>query len=246
MLGKTTLLLIACILSSAFFTFDVYAVDTEFQRCNSIYIKGDYAQAVDCYKELEKSSGFNAALLYNLANAYAQSGQVGLAILHYERALRLSPNDADIRGNLDFLRKESGLFPPQKNFVDTFTSLLTIEAWSIISIICMALFLVLSIVAIKTNARKGLRNSGMVLTSACLLIAAFSTWKGYQHYNPSVVISPDNRLLISPFEGATPVGAISEGRLVTPQKTHGIFIYVIDETGKKGWLPASAISPVIP
>ena len=37
------------------------------------------------------STGYDAAQLYNLGNAYARAGQSGLAVLSYERARLLAP-----------------------------------------------------------------------------------------------------------------------------------------------------------
>src|SRR6266852_5690075 len=47
---------------------------------------------------------FSADGLYNLANSYARAGKPGLAVLNYERAWLLAPDDADINANLDYVR----------------------------------------------------------------------------------------------------------------------------------------------
>lgn len=46
----------------------------------------------------------NGHLEYNLANCHLQSGDVGLAILHYRRAERLIPRDPLLRANLSMAR----------------------------------------------------------------------------------------------------------------------------------------------
>src|ERR1700730_10353608 len=47
---------------------------------------------------------YSADGLYNLANAYARAGKPGLAVLNYERASLLAPDDADINANLEYVR----------------------------------------------------------------------------------------------------------------------------------------------
>src|SRR5215472_11694495 len=47
---------------------------------------------------------YSADGLYNLANAYARAGKPGLAVLDYERASLLAPNDTDINANLEYVR----------------------------------------------------------------------------------------------------------------------------------------------
>src|SRR5882757_11401081 len=61
--------------------------------------------------------GYSAAGLYNLANAYARQGKPGMAVLNYERASLLSPNDPDIDANLSYVRASSHLpAPPRSTF----------------------------------------------------------------------------------------------------------------------------------
>src|SRR5271165_4620838 len=48
--------------------------------------------------------GYSAAGLYNLANSYARAGKPGMAVLNYERARLLAPNDSDIDTNLRYVR----------------------------------------------------------------------------------------------------------------------------------------------
>ena len=57
-------------------------------------------------------AGYSAPALYNLANAYARAGKPGLAVLNYERAKLLEPNDPDIDANLRHVREAAGL-PPE-------------------------------------------------------------------------------------------------------------------------------------
>ena len=54
---------------------------------------------------------YSADGLYNLANSYARAGKPGLAVLNYERAALLAPNDADINANLEYVRAGAGVRP---------------------------------------------------------------------------------------------------------------------------------------
>ena len=68
-------------------------------------------------------SGYSAAALYNLANAYARSGKPGFAVLNYERARLLDPNDPDIDANLRHVRETSGVPPPYRSRFNRLTAL---------------------------------------------------------------------------------------------------------------------------
>jgi len=47
---------------------------------------------------------YSADELYDLGNSYARAGKAGLAVLNYERAALLAPDDPDIRANLEYVR----------------------------------------------------------------------------------------------------------------------------------------------
>jgi len=226
---------------------DQAAAQDDFQSCNAQYSKGDFAAAVICYADLQQVRGFSSGLSYNLANAYAQLGQVGPAVLNYERAHRLAPKDADIIGNLSFIRKESGLFPPEQ---PTFAALLARLSLEDTAILALAAMVLLTATAAAGLAAKGRRKrmirSGLVVFSVAAVAFSAMTWRTYQDYNPSVVTGSDVRLLISPFDGAEQVGALAEGRLVTTTRKHGDYVLVVDETGRKGWLTEDSITPVVP
>ncbi len=73
-----------------------------FRRAEEAYREGRYAEAAEQYESLRSQGIEDGALSYNLGNAYAKSGRLGLAILHYERALRRMPGDSDTKANLEF------------------------------------------------------------------------------------------------------------------------------------------------
>src|ERR1700734_2356621 len=70
--------------------------------------------AVRVHSESEPA-GYSAAGLYNLANSYARAGKPGLAVLNYERAALLAPNDADINANLEYVRTSAHIATQPRN-----------------------------------------------------------------------------------------------------------------------------------
>ncbi|MDX1494636.1 MAG: tetratricopeptide repeat protein [Longimicrobiales bacterium] len=80
------------------------AQDEIVARGNEAYQAGDFTAAVEAYEAVMEAGYRSAGLEYNLANAYFKSGELGRAILHWERALELAPADEDIRANLELAR----------------------------------------------------------------------------------------------------------------------------------------------
>lgn len=214
------------------------------QQGNEAYSRGEYPRAIEYYQQLTATAGFSASVLFNLANSYAQSGEIGRAVLNYERALRLAPGDSDIAGNLELVRKESGLYTGEPEGTARFLHLLHLNQWAMLGLVTVVLFTLFQLAALRFPVA-GKVSGGVAI--ACLLLfglAVAGTLGRYREFNPAVVLAPDARLLISPFPAAGSVGAIQEGRLVYPDKTHGEFTYVRDETNRKGWIPTATVEPV--
>jgi hypothetical protein len=80
----------------------VYAQSPQqvFEQANQLYQQDKFVEARKAYESLVRNGYVGGELFYNLGNAYYRSGDVARAILYYERALRLMPNDDDLRHNL--------------------------------------------------------------------------------------------------------------------------------------------------
>ena len=74
---------------------------------NERYSRGEYVEAAQQYESLLAGGFRDAALYYNLGNAYFQQSDLGRATLNYLRAERLSPRDPDIRSNLALARSNT-------------------------------------------------------------------------------------------------------------------------------------------
>ena len=66
--------------------------------------QGYYQQAIAGYEQLIAAGIHNARLYYNLGNAYFRLNDLGRAILHYRRGLRLEPGNRQIQANLTYGR----------------------------------------------------------------------------------------------------------------------------------------------
>lgn len=66
---------------------------------NQLCEQGDYSAAISAYQSIPAFEK-KPKVLYNLGNAYFQSGQLGRAILNFERAFRLAPSNKSIQHNL--------------------------------------------------------------------------------------------------------------------------------------------------
>lgn len=82
---------------------DADSATSAFREANTLYSEERYVEAAALYEEIVDGGFANADVLYNLGNAYYKSGDLGEAVLAYERALKLQPSHEDARANLTFV-----------------------------------------------------------------------------------------------------------------------------------------------
>jgi len=207
-----------------------------FEQANKVYSQANYAKAAVLYEEILTSHGLSAPIFYNLGNSYAQSSQPGKAILSYLRALRLSPNNSDIKGNLQLLRKEQGLFLPDKTMIQRVAHLLEMDQWCLTAAISLGLLTILHSLSffIPVSKRAQLGLSSLLITTT--LIFCFFTHQRYLDYHDGVISTEGVHLRISPFEASSFTGKLQEGLVIRPIKSHGEYYLVEDRSGRSGWL----------
>ena len=80
----------------------VYAQSPQqvFEQANQLYQQEKFVEARQAYESLVHNGYGGGELYYNLGNACYKSGDIAHAILYYERALKVMPNDDDLKHNL--------------------------------------------------------------------------------------------------------------------------------------------------
>lgn len=84
--------------------------ETAFKEGNDLLLtspelaKNVYRSAANYYDSIISSGVVNAGLYYNLGNVYVRLEKPGKAILNYRKALLYSPNDSQIKYNLEYAR----------------------------------------------------------------------------------------------------------------------------------------------
>jgi tetratricopeptide (TPR) repeat protein len=75
------------------------------EKGNLHFMSGEYEMAIKEYQAVVDSGYESAELYYNLGNAYYKSNKFTLALVNYERACLLSPDDEEILHNLEMARQ---------------------------------------------------------------------------------------------------------------------------------------------
>jgi len=83
-----------------------------FASGNQHYQQTQYQQAIESYQAALSTGLASGALYYNLGNAYFRAGELGRAILYYEKARRWLPDAPELRHSLDVARSSAALPAP--------------------------------------------------------------------------------------------------------------------------------------
>ncbi|MGB6422385.1 MAG: tetratricopeptide repeat protein, partial [Anaerolineales bacterium] len=108
MLAVTGLVLIIGLLAAINMSAHSLEADIEaVSIANKLYESGQYDQATQILEQIISQGVQDSAIYYNLGNVYYKQGDLGRAIVNYERAALMNPRDSDIQANLTIVRNQA-------------------------------------------------------------------------------------------------------------------------------------------
>lgn len=233
----------------------VRANDDQLKQASDLYAAQSYEEAADVYAEILKANQISPELYYNYANACFKSGQLGLAILNYERALVLRPNYEDARFNLEFANAQiSDKIEPLEQFflthwIDVLGSLQTSNQWALTSVIAFMLTLSLYLLYAFVSHR-WLRKLGFFTALTCLLISiaslaySFSLANKITDRTDAIVMVGSMTVKSAPDESGTELFVLHEGSKVTIKSDLRGWFEIRIADGHVGWVQANQIERI--
>jgi hypothetical protein len=191
-------------------------------------------------------AGYSAAGLYNAANAYARAGKPGMAVLNYERASLLAPNDPDIEANLRMVREPLRLPAESRNALARAVPRAgpTLLAWSGV----MGLVIVgVSLLAGQIYPRHRLvRRAATVIGIAMIGLTVANGVLLWPKLHEAVVIASNTAVRVSPAPMGDPLFILTEAETVKMSAEHEGFVLVQTRAGRTGWAARANLAPVVP
>ncbi len=210
---------------------------------NRAFSERRYHDAVRHYLEAQEQGGSDPDLLFHLGNAYAETGDVGRAVLSYERARLLAPRDGGIRDALDGLRRRSGLESDLGGGWRDFHRHLTVEEWTWLVVAAAGLLFA----ALLGRRRLGRAALARFVVAAVLvaLPAAIAIVKHALERDRAIVVTT-TELRISPYAAAEALATVRAGQVVLAASSFEDFVRVRRPRAEAGWIERSAVERVVP
>ena len=220
------------------------------------YSAGQWAQAASDWTDLSATGLRSKELYYNLGNAWFKAGEIALAILNYERALRLDPSDSDVRYNLEFARAQTQDRIDEvpefilKTWTRKLSYLLSSNAWAGLSLFLLALTLALILLFLlgpTVNARRAGFFTGIVALLLTLMCWGFarSLKSAAERHDDAIVMRPVSSVTSSPSsDAAKSLFILHEGTKVKVLDEVSGFTDIELADGRRGWIATSDIERI--
>lgn len=222
------------------------------EMANKHYSDGEYAEAIANYEQVIETGYESAALYYNLGNTYYKTSELAPAILFYEKAHLLAPNDEDIVFNLELANRHvvdkleviPDFFLTQ--WIKNLSLQLSTNQWAIISMVAFGVALLLFLIFLYISVPLVKRFSfyfSMLLVIVAVAGYLFSSKEAHKltAHDSAIIFSPTVTVKSSPDEGGTDLFLLHEGSKVQLNDSIGNWVEIALSNGNEGWILKEAI-----
>lgn len=229
--------------------------DNLFTEAQQLYDEGEYSRAVDLYRQILKQGKESSRVHYNLGNAYFRVGELGEAILHWEKAKELNPRDQDIRFNLRVgrARIQDRIDAPEPSFlIRIFNGIkywLTLDelGWSVGGIFLLGSLSFAVWRLVRKPLLVGLAGIVLGMSVLALLLAGpllVSRLLENANEEYGIVLVEEIKARSGPQEFSTGIFILHEGTRVEVEEQRRQWYQIQLVDGKEGWIPASALGVI--
>lgn len=222
-----------------------------FQDANLFYKNEQYDRAIETYEKVLQDGFESGELYYNLGNSYFKKGDLGRALLNYERAKVFIPYDGDLRSNHNFVRgilnvpARSGTAPWFFRWLDRSFDGFALNGLTIlVSALWISILVLLSLMLWLTGLRKiAVWLAGILGVFLVVSLLALSRKAGF-YERGAVVVAPGVEAKFEPRQEATTHFSIPEGSSVSVLDRSADWAKVRRHDAKIGWVHASSIEAI--
>lgn len=224
-------------------------------KANDAYSMGQYETALNDYIEIEKNGYHSYRLYYNMGNAWYKTGNMGKAILYYEKALKLNPAGEDALNNLQIAKLQTldkiDVLPEfiVSTWIKDIRNLMSSNGWGytavgLFAVVCILLLL------FKFAPTTGGRKLSFVLACVVFMffifavLFAFSLRAKAKSEDNAVVMVPVSNVKSAPNSTGNNLFILHEGSKVEILEQVGKWCRIEISDGRQGWLEEKDIEVI--
>jgi len=254
MISKNAVVLIIIFLSSCGFI-KAQELDTLMKAGNDYFQNKQFPEAIVSYETILNQGYLSSDLYYNLGNAFYRTGELGKAILYFEKALKISPGNDDAAYNLKIVNARTvdkiQEIPPLFliKWWNILLSSFTSTGWQVIIfvfymllLVCIALyFLIKHLQVQKFSFIFGVLNIIALFFSVILFFSSLSMESSNDH---GILLQSVANAKISPDTQSNDAFVIHEGIKFQIEDKVNNWVKIKLSDGKVGWLPANTFEEI--
>ncbi len=234
---------------------EIIAPDSLWDSANTAYINANYSKAVELYTAIADQGLSSEKLYFNLGNAHYKNDDLARAILYYQKALLIAPNNKDVKYNLavaqsqtrDQIQEIPELF--LRRWSRSISRLLSCTGWTLLSL--GALVILLSAVLLFTlGSSIPLRKTGFGIgVVAAIIFISSSLYALHERReildsNGAVVMSRSISIKSSPDHSATDLFMLHSGTTVKILREIDGWYNIVIADGKEGWIESKRVEKI--
>lgn len=168
-----------------------------FEEANAAFMERDYPAARDLYQEIIDAGYRNGYVYFNLGNAWFRLGNLGKAVLCYERATRLLPRNQDVQRNLKEAQshREKELPKIEKHssvrFFHTIRQKLSVNEWALVASVLFfatCISFTIRLFLRSQDIRVIVRNVGLLFIGLCIWAGTNAATRARWEARPMYVV----------------------------------------------------------
>jgi tetratricopeptide (TPR) repeat protein len=218
------------------------ADDVRFAKANKEFAAGNFKAAIADYEADVATRQWSANLFYNLGNAYFRDGDIGRAILNYERALEIDPHHPEADANLRLARDQTRGLELAPAAAEKYLS----RGGTSTVVMAGAISFWLAVFLLVRRARGG----PLMAAIACLLVSAACAWAAWMLENgtrgqgAAIVVAEETQARVATADTARSILVLPAGSEVVILQQRGDWNYAILPNNQRGWISARAAERV--
>lgn len=229
--------------------------EERFYQATELCSEGKYTVAAEMFESILEEGQESVGLYYNLGNAYFQQDKIGKAVLNYERALRLSPKQADVLHNLSLaqrqIAKKVDPYPVifYKAWWRNMAALFSSAFWAFL---CLAGVWGAFVMGLRYLKSKEAKQQKRYFLMACIALAfallflLLANYQNYKEVNKDFAVLTANEIVVSngPSSSSEVLFTLSEGLKVKLIDQVDDWVKVLLPDGKEGWIEATKLEVI--